>query len=583
MENRLSNKKFLAIVLLALLLCWMTFDKLIGIRFTNPDDMYYSIVAFNDYFKVADSEAKIAGRIGMYYATVYNVISAKYWDTPILDFALYGSLSAVLLLILIFARYLGHTLLGLLFVTLYLSVIPVTFEFNLLVSYPLRYTSGIILWLLSLISIEKYFRSNHRKYIWFSCVAIFFAYSHHETLFVIFSLTSIIYSLLRMKTGSLYQRLIHKMTYSLLLTSIFYITIFVAWYAAHPTSYSGNTMNFNKMGWVQDWANSAEYFIKASLPLFHYFKGYALVFIEGETGKYSSYAVSQDIGMFMANIQASQIARGFVVMALTLIALGRCPSNINRKAILEIAVIGLAILILPAMVISISTDYQGFVQGGWAPLHVTFFGFFGSIVLICLAMVVILNALAPNARKVITLVFALLVGGGALFADVFNAQVAQSMKINSERWNVAATLIRYAHQVEMPKKIIAPKLFDYVGKPGPLPRDYWQRLFNQNAGVDIEFSAVPLRDSMDFSAKVDYDCPNRNDCLIIIKRYNSQTVEVISTTPRPRFLKYSTGSNTQVIKLNLVLRQQPTFLRPGIFTTLVPLPLPMDMSMVKIL
>lgn len=581
MEKNLTNKKFVLVILSVVLLCWMTFDKLIGIRFTNSDDMYYSIVFFNDYFSVAHYEATIAGRIGMYYATAYNAISAKCWDTPILDFALYGSVTFVMLLILSFARYLGHALFGLLFVTLYLSVIPVTYEFNLLVSYPFRYTSGIIIWLLSAISIEKYFRSNDTKYIWFSCAASFFAYAHHETLFAIFATVNIIYSAIRQPTGNWHQRLINKMTLSLIAISTIYAVIFLAWYASHPTSYSGNTVNFNKIGWLTDWANSTSYFIQSSLPLFHYFKGYALVFIEGETGQYSSYLVSKDIGAILANMQASHIMRSFVIVTLLLTALNNLSLNINRKAIKSIASIGLTILVLPAMIISISPDYQDFVKGGWAPLHVTFFSFFGSILLICLTMVVILKKLSPNVRKVATCVFALIVGVGALIADEFNAQVAQSMQINSQRWTVAATLIRYAQVAKLPQKISAPQLFNYVGKPGPLPKDYWQKLLKLNAGVDIEFSAIPLASRLNSSAKLYYDCPSKSDCLIIIQRYTSPIIEVISTASRSRFLKYETNVGSQVIKLDLVSREPPTLLHPGIFTAQVTTPI--DLSKIEIL
>lgn len=46
-------EKICAAFFVALILCWMTFDNLIGIRFTNYDDMWFSVVSFKDYFAVA--------------------------------------------------------------------------------------------------------------------------------------------------------------------------------------------------------------------------------------------------------------------------------------------------------------------------------------------------------------------------------------------------------------------------------------------------------------------------------------------------------------------------------------------------
>lgn len=567
------NIKFMGALFLALILCWFTFDKLIGIRFTNYDDMYFSVVSFKDYFAVAGEDAINTGRFGMYYATVYLKITTAFWNTPILDVALYGSVAAVMAGILAFAHYLGHIRLGLLFVTLYLSFIPVTYGFNLLVSYPFRYTSGILLWLAALFSVEAYLRNKKSGYLWVACALSFVTYTHHETLFAIFTSINIIFIVLRQSGGTLKQRLSHRATLALLATSIVYAGVFVAWYVTHPTTYAGNAFKVDGIGFLSGYANATAYYVGASLPLFHFFNGYALPFIVGGTDLYSAIAVAHDFASVIGNIEAGQIARSCLIAVIFLISVARLPPHINPAVLKGIVAIGLSILILPAAIISLSHTYQLYVQGGYAPLHITFFSYFGSILLICTAIIFLLTALSPNLRKLASYGFALIIGVGALTTDVFNTQVSEVMHLNSARWNVAATLIRHfqvrGSDSPLPKLIIAPQLWDVAGNPGPLPENYWQRLFKLKTGLDIQFTPLRLPDMPELSATLYYDCPKLKDCLIMLQHQQNRMIEVISTSPRPRFLTYS-GNDGATINVVPTLLQPPTLLYPGIYTAKLP-------------
>jgi hypothetical protein len=567
-------EKICAAFFVALILCWMTFDNLIGIRFTNYDDMWFSVVSFKDYFAVAGEDATNTGRFGMYYATAYLMITNALWNTPILDIASYGSVAAVMVGILALAHYLGHVRLGLLFVTLYLSFIPVTYHFNLLVSYPFRYTSGILLWLAALFSIETYLRNKKSGYLWFACALSFVAYTHHETLFAIFASTNIIFAVLRQNGGALKQRLSHPATLALLATSLVYAGVFVAWYVAHPTTYAGNTIKIDAVGFLSGYANAVAYYVFASLPLFHFFNGYVLPFIVGGTDLYSAVAVAHDFVSVIGNIEAGQIARSCLVAVIFFITIDRLPPRISSAALKGITAIGLAILILPAAIISFSQAYQLYVQGGYAPLHITFFSYFGSILLICTAIIFVLKYLSPNLQKLASYGLALIIGVGALTTDVFNTQVSEAMHLNSARWNVAATLMRHLqarnNDSSLPKLIIAPQLWDVAGSPGALPEKYWQRLFKLKTGLDIQFSPLQLSDMPELSATLYYDCPKLKNCLIMLQHQQNRMIEVISTSPRPRFLTYSENNAAKTINVVPTLQQLPTLLYPGIYITTLP-------------
>lgn len=238
--------------------------------------------------------------------------------------------------------------------TLYLSFIPVTYGFNLLVSYPFRYTSGILLWLVALLPVETYLRHKKSGYLWGACALSFVAYTHHETLFAIFASTNIIFAILRQNEGTLKQRLSHPATLALFTTSLVYAGVFVAWYMAHPTTYAGNTIKIDTTGFLSDYANAVAYYVCASLPLFHFFKGYALPFISGGTDLYSAIAVAHDFVSVIGNIEAGQIARSCLIAVIFFISIDRLPPRINSAALKGIAAIGLVILILPAAIISFS-------------------------------------------------------------------------------------------------------------------------------------------------------------------------------------------------------------------------------------
>lgn len=563
----------MAALFLVLILSWMTFDKLIGIRFTNSDDMWFSVVSFKDYFAVAGKDAIGTGRFGMYYATVYTQITSAFWNTPIWDVAMYGSVAAIMACILALAHFLGHVRLGLLFVTLYLSFIPVTFGFNLLVSYPFRYTSGIILWLAAIFSIEAYLRSNKSGYLWVACVLSFAAYTHHETLFAIFALVNIIYTVIRQNGGTLRQRLSHRAARALLVTSLVYAGIFVTWYVAHPTGYAGNSIQSGEIGFLSGYANAVAYFVGASLPLFHFFNDYTLPFIAGGTDLYSAIAMPHDFMSVIGNIESGQIARSCLIAVIFLISVARLP-HINPTEMKGVVAIGLAALILPPAVISLSSTYQIYVRGGYTPLHITFFSYFGSILLICTAIIFLLTSLSPNYKKYASYGLALIVGAGALAADVFNTQVSEVMHLNSARWNVAATLIRHLQvrggDSQLPKLIVAPQLWNYAGAPGPLPEKYWQRLFELKTGLDIQFSPLGLPDMPELSTTMYYDCPKAKDCLIILQHQQNRKIEVITTSPRPRFLTYSENDGAKTVKVVPILEQPPTLLHLGIYSATLP-------------
>jgi hypothetical protein len=555
---------------LALALCWLTFDKLIGIRFTNADDMLFSITSFKDYFAVAGKDAANTGRFSMYYAWVYFMLTPAFWNTPILDIAMYGPVAAVMVGLVGLTYYLGHVRFGLLFVALFLAFIPVTYGFNLLVSYPFRYTSGIILWLAALFSIESYLRHNKIGYLWAACVLSFIAYAHHETLFAIFASAGIIFVMIRQNAGSLRQRLSHPAVRALLATSLLYAIIFVAWYATHPPTYAGNTIKFDGRGFLSGYGHAIAYYVGASLPLFHFFHGYALPFIAGGTDLYAAIPVSPNLVSVLGNLNAEQVVRALLIALIFLASVAKLPSHSNSTVVRGVLAMGLAILVLPAAIISLSYAYQALVRGGYAPLHVAFFGYFGSILLICTAIIFLLIPLPSTSRKFASYVLAMLIVAGAIATDVFNVQVSEAMQLNSERWNVAATLIRHFAVSPSPTLMVAPQLWNYAGSPGSLPENYWQRLFEEKAGLDIQFSPLRLSHMPKLSATLYYDCSGPKDCLIMLQWQQNHVTEVITTSPRPRFLTYSERNNAKAVTVVPILRQPPTLLHPGIYTATLP-------------
>ena len=578
MQKKIQNLDKFLILILSLALCWLTLEGLIGIRFTNYDDMWFSVAPFGDYFSVAGEDAKNTGRFGMYYATIYLLITSKLWNTPLFDIAMYGSVVLVLVSILALTRFLGNVFIGLLFTTLYLTFIPVTYGFNLLVSYPFRYTSGILLWIFSIYLFEKYFRTHRRSFLYLACGILFISFTHHEVLFAIFSLCSFIFILLRGVTGPYKERLLQKPTQALLLTCTLYILVFAIWYATHPTVYAGNKINFSQTGFISGYIQSIQYYIGASLPLFHYFHGYALPFIpSGDGNLFSAISVAHDYISVLGNIDSESIIRSMLAGVIFVYSVSKINKAVNSKLLIGIFFVGMLTLVLPAGMVSMSSAYQGYVRGGYAPLHVTFFGYFGSILLIATLIIYIIGIVPPGTKKIITYGFAIVIMLGALVSSAFNSDVVNAMKMNTSRWNAMSLLMQYyrlpINAVNIPRIVIAPQLWNVAGSPGELPNNYWQRLFTVNNKVDIEFYPKRLPNTPNSSYMLYYSCPLKRDCMLLLQHGEGKAIELISTTSQPRFLTYirNNGTEAEMIKAVPTPQQNPTLLLPGIFSTFLPL------------
>lgn len=570
-----SKRTFLVALFLVLLLCWMTFEKLIGVRFTNPDDMFYSIPSVGSYFANANGWAMGTGRFPFYYTWVFSMITPAFWDTPILDVAMYGSLAAVLVGILGLAQYLGQVRLGLLFAIVYLAFIPVTFTFNPVVSYPFAFTAGILLWLASLFLLETYLRRRKDSLLYLACVLTFLAYGFHETLFAAFTVANLTFIVIRQDHGTLMSRLSNRASVAVLGTSVAYATIFVAFYIAHPTGYAGNKIKLGEAGFVADYFNAVAYFISASLPLFHFVHGYPEYFSQGGGGIAASLSLGRGGPSVLENIEASQIVRSLLIGGAFLVAVSRVPARINASTLRGVLVIGLALLILPAAIVSLSRAYQVYVRGGYAPLHVTFFGYFGATLLICALIVSLLIFTRTTWRQVLALGIAIVLCYTALLADVFNDQVVDIMHVNSARWTVASTLMRYFavrhSNVPIPALIISPQLWDFEGNPGLLPDTYWQRLFKAKVGIDVAFAPQATAHIPKQSANLYYDCPKPTNCVLLLELNQSRTTEVITTSPLPRFLTYPVKDTEKTVAVVPVLQRAPTLLHRGIYEATLPL------------
>lgn len=559
----------LAVIFLVVALCWMTFHELIGIRFTNPDDMWFSMNDFRDYFHLAGNDAVGTGRFGMYYAWLYYPIVSAFWNTPLWDVAMYGGAAAVVIGIVLLARYLGAKHLGLLFALLYLAFIPVTYKFNLLVSYPFRYTSGLLIWLAALCAIEAYLRTGKRANLVTACILSFVASMHHETMFAIIAAVNVIFVAVRRPGGTLKDRIWNEATGALLGTSIVYAIVFAGWYVTHPTGYAGNTIKVDP-GYGLHYLQAVAYYISASIPLFHYFQGTTLPFIAGANDAFAAVPVGYGHGL-LEDLTADVVARAAFVAFVFLLTVRALPRQLDRATAWGAVGAGLCLLVLPPLVVSLSSSYQVDVRGGYAPLHVTFFGYFGATVLLATAIVVLSARLPASLSPILAWVGAVVIGAGALVSGTFNHQIATAMHVNSDRWTVASMLMRHfgteTASPATPSAIVAPQLWNYAGSVGPLPQDYWHRLFAAKAGLDIQFEKAQLAHVSKTPAVLYYDCQGERGCLALLERPDLHRIDVLTTSAQPRFFDVSDGPRTDVVKVAPLLERPATLLEPALYAT----------------
>jgi hypothetical protein len=125
--------------------------------------------------------------------------------------------------------------------------------------------------------------------------------------------------------------------------------------------------------------------------------------------------------------------------------------------------------------------------------------------------------------------------------------------------------------VPIPSLIIAPQLWDNEGNPGPLPEAYWQRLFKAKVGFDVAFVPRATPNIPKQSANLYYDCPKPTDCLLLLELNQNRTTEVITTSPRPRFLTYAENTAEKTVAVVPLLQRAPTLLHRGIYEATLPL------------
>jgi hypothetical protein len=567
-----SRTTFPLIVFLVLLLSWFTFSDLIGVRFTNPDDSVFSILPWNHYLAIAGHDAVVTGRFAMYYTWLYYLLTPAFWDTPLLDIAMYGSVTAVILAIVTLSRHLGCKRSGLLFAALYFAFIPVTYDFNLLVSYPLRYTPALILIVLAIAEIENFLRTARARHLYVACACSFIASLHHETLFAVAASSTLTFAILRQREGSVLQRAAHPIVRWLFGTSAAYAAIFVAWYATHLPTYEGNTINLNSAHYVVDYATAAQYFVVSALPLFQFLHGYALSFIFGGTNQYASMTIGRDFDSIIANLGAPVLARAVVVGSSVFVAASRLPERLNKPGLTTAITIAFGILLLPAAIISLSATYQGYVRGGYAPLHVVFFSYFGATILLTSIALSVVVVLPREYRLIAVTALSALVGLGSIVSATFNSQVATIMQANSARWVVASMVMRHFEQAPaqaVPGTIVAPQLWDYSGQPGPLPKNYWQQLFREKAGLTVQFVPRAVRGAREASALY-FDCSTPKDCIALLLDGGTGATTVLTQSPMPRFLSYAGPRGAEIVRVVPTAELRPTLLQPALFVVRLP-------------
>jgi hypothetical protein len=120
-----------------------------------------------------------------------------------------------------------------------------------------------------------------------------------------------------------------------------------------------------------------------------------------------------------------------------------------------------------------------------------------------------------------------------------------------------------------PATIVAPQLWNYVGSVGPLPVDYWHRLFAVKAGLDIRIQRNQPTQLSDGSAVMHYDCEGERGCVILLQYPGRKETEVITSSAWPRYFTV-TGVRSEVVKVVPTLKRSSTLLEPAVYAASVP-------------
>lgn len=465
-DNSVLRVRSVVFVCIAIILL-IALYPLLAAGYAVPDDFGYALWANSpDKWEKAYETAKGLGRFQVFFHISLAYIPYLQDSQAILKTLQIGSIVATALVFaLAVRRYLDSTYHGLITLLLFGALLQNMWEHHILVAYPFVFQLGLFFLSLSFIAYKGFLERNNSSGWWKTAICLFVALLVYET-FVVYAVVFLLFAwLYKAKDG---VRAVAAHTFPILAPIALYIGLYLVWRAYFPTTYDGARIDFAKLEWSSVW-DVVWQFSKASTPgyVYSHFSQIHYDFAISPEG------FRRSMDQFLLNLRVEWLIKAILVGSGISLTQRFISNNSNNAKFLALTAIGVLLFLLPPLPLALTPKYQEWVHRGTPAYTVTYFSYFGALLILVGIVGRAGNLGNPCSviRRLSTTVIVAMAMLLSLVTDYGNAAMHRSQSLDAWKWKLFNHLIMSADFNDVPDRSCI--LIDGLLIYGYALPDYW--------------------------------------------------------------------------------------------------------------
>jgi hypothetical protein len=473
------------VLCLAGVVLFIALFPLSGAGFAVPDDFVYSLwVNAGDRWAGTWGAAKLFGRFIMPFHIGLNFVPYLVDGQLYLKTVQIGSIVAVLVLFAhALGRYMGERYYGLLAALLFPAFLQNMWEHHIYAAYPFVFQFGGCFLILSLLAFKSRLEGGSRRQAVLTGALLFVSFLTYEA----FVPYVVLFLLIAWRTkGKDGLRAVLSAILPVLVSLAVYVQIYLLWRNLFPSQYTGSQITWAAGSLLRGvrvmWQlaiSSVPGYVFAHFDSIHYrFAG-------------SPEGFGRDIGSFLASLRVEWLIKAAAVgIGVWLVQRLRAQSA-GRPRVGGALAVGALLFVAPPLPLALTPKYQEWIDSGMQGYVVTYFSYFGVIVLATAgaAWLAAGGAAGSWKRRGATAAVCALAVATSLVTDYGNAAMHRSQALHAYKWKLFRALISSRDFAEVPPGscVLLDGLTATLAFGANEPR-YWQALCEQTTGRTMSFS-----------------------------------------------------------------------------------------------
>jgi hypothetical protein len=419
------------------ILLLISFFSLVHAGFAVPDDFLYSLMAHSDKkWQFAWDTSRGMGRFGMVFHIALNLVPYAVRSVIYLKIVQIGSMLATLLLFAhTVARFSGRRDDALLCTLCFAAFLPNMWEHHIYAAYPFVFQFGGFFLLLSLLAFRDSLDDPALKHRVKAALFLLVAALTYEAFLAYLVVFLLIAAYYRGKDG---LRAVVVASAPVALATIVYLQVYIVWRSIFPSTYAGSQISTTAVNLVRA-ARVVWQFSAAALP------GYVFAHFDQIHCRFpgSPLGFARSVGALLANLQVEWLVKAVLVgigVWLLVKARQRPPEQARPAAALAL---GAVLFVLPAIPLAVTPKYQEWVASGAQAYVVTYFAYFGVVLLLAVLAMHLGSGIAGGGRRatVAGAAVAAVFASFSLVTDYGNQAMNRSQALNRQRWDLFAEMV----------------------------------------------------------------------------------------------------------------------------------------------